>query len=210
MNNKKEIIKTILIIIIILGVILYSFILFKNDTEEFSYSNILVNELEENKDLYTQANIVENKKIKVYVTGEVNKPGVIELNKGDRIEDAINATGGVTKQADLNKVNLAYSLEDGQKIYIPNVNDLEDIEYITKENATGVIEGGSKQTDKININTDNINELTNLPGVGQALAQKIINYRKENGDFKKIEDLKNVSGIGDKKFESLRDYIIIK
>lgn len=205
-DNKKEKIKFILIIVVIFGVAIYYFICYRKNDEEISYTNILVNE-------NFEENVVDKEEIKstikVYVTGEVNNPGVIELNTGARIEDAINLSGGITQFANLKKVNLAYVLEDGQKLYIPNVNDKE-IDYISNDNGEGVIESEEKANSKVNINTNNINELMELPGVGEALAQRIINYRNENGKFKNIEDLKNVSGIGEKKFENLKEFIVVK
>lgn len=205
-DNKKEKIKFILIIVVIFGVAIYYFICYRKNDEEISYTNILVNE-------NFEENVVDKEEIKstikVYVTGEVNNPGVIELNTGARIEDAINLSGGITQFANLKKVNLAYVLEDGQKLYIPNVNDKE-IDYISNDNGEGIIESEEKANSKVNINTNNINELMELPGVGEALAQRIINYRNENGKFKNIEDLKNVSGIGEKKFENLKEFIVVK
>lgn len=205
-DNKKEKIKFILIIVVIFGVAIYYFICYRKNDEEISYTNILVNE-------NFEENVVDKEEIKstikVYVTGEVNNPGVIELNTDARIEDAINLSGGITQFANLKKVNLAYVLEDGQKLYIPNVNDKE-IDYISNDNGEGIIESEEKANSKININTNNINELMELPGVGEALAQRIINYRNENGKFKNIEDLKNVSGIGEKKFENLKEFIVVK
>lgn len=156
--------------------------------------------------------------MKVYVTGAVNFPGVVQLEVGSRIEDAINIAGGITENADLEKVNLAYSLEDGQKLYIPTKNE-EKTEYISTENGEEVVEDrkstsvsseGKTGNLKVNLNTDNARELESLPGVGPALAQKIMDYRKENGNFKSVEDLKNVSGIGDKKFESMKEYVLVK
>lgn len=156
--------------------------------------------------------VVEEKedKIKVYVTGAVNSPGVIELEEGARIQDAINLAGGTKEEANLENVNLAYCLEDGQKLYIPNINEKE-VEYISTENGDNVIEKTPDSNNfKVNINTGGVEELKTLPGVGDSLAQKIINYRNENGKFKTVDDLKNVSGIGEKKFESMKKYVKIK
>lgn len=97
--------------------------------------------------------------------------------------------GGLTEEADISKINLAYILSDGEKIYIANIND-EDIQN-TEENMQ------SSQAQKININTASISELTSLNGIGESLAKSVVEYRKKNGKFLKIEDIKNVSGIGD-------------
>lgn len=139
--------------------------------------------------------------ITVHITGAINNPGVVVLEEGSRIVDALEAAGGETDEADVNRLNLAYVLEDGEKLYIPSKNE-EEQEYITqgKDNM-------SKGQSKININVAQIEELITLPGVGEATANKIIEYRKENGKFQKIEDLKNVPGIGDSKFENIKTMI---
>ena len=208
MINKKEILKTCIIIIVIIVVIVCSIIFYKKETQEFIYYNIVEDEVEDNVE-----NDVEEivPKIKVYVTGEVNNPGVKELDEGSRIENAINISGGLTNQADIRNVNLAYPLEDGQKLYIPNINDEKKEEYISIENGSGIIENAKeKNGNKVNINKASVSELTKLPGVGESLAQRIITYRIENGNFTSIDDLKNVSGIGDKKIDSLKEYIVIR
>jgi competence protein ComEA len=121
---------------------------------------------------------------------------------------------GLTENADISEVNLAYPVEDGQKIYIPSKAEVEAAKKEEKSIET-VIEAGSPSTSsttkngKININTASLEELQKISGIGESLAQRIINYRTENGKFKTIEDLKNVSGIGDKKYESIKDQICI-
>jgi len=201
---SKNLFIKIITILIILIIIIYNFFLKKDDEEVFSYGDIVVrNEAESEA-------IEEVISIKVYVTGAVNNPGVIELPEGSRIEDAINLSGGITDLANLSEVNLAYTLEDGQKLYIPSINEKNDTEYVSVENGEKVIEGEkSSNSSKININKADIEKLKSLPGVGDALAQRIITYRNENGKFKSIEDLKNVSGIGNKKYDSLKEYIEI-
>lgn len=139
--------------------------------------------------------------ITVHITGAINNPGVIILEEGARIVDALKAAGGETEEADVNRLNLAYVLEDGEKLYIPSKNE-EEQEYIT-QGKDNMSEGQSK----ININSAQIEELITLPGVGEATANKIIEYRKENGKFQKIEDLKNVPGIGDSKYENIKTMI---
>lgn len=170
----------------------------------------------------------DEEKIYVYITGEVNVPGVVILNKGSRIVDAINAAGGTTVKANVSKVNLVYVLDDGMKVNIPNNNDLKnnpDFEYITMSSGDGANDAGvtgNSSVDSwpsnsgsvsnysvVNINTATQTELESLPGIGPSLALKIINYRKDNGKFSSIEEIKNVSGIGESKFESLKDFIAV-
>lgn len=126
--------------------------------------------------------------------------------------------GGNTEEADLSKVNLAYTLSDGQKVYIPKVGEEiseqnEFLEYISSgfgnndviEEKNGIAIGG----EKVNINTAKQTELETLPGIGPSTAQKIIDYRTKNGLFETIEDIQNVKGIGDGKFEEIKDNICV-
>lgn len=148
----------------------------------------------------TEENEETEEKIIVYITGEVKKEGVIELKYGSRIADAIEKAEGLTENANIKNVNLAYELEDGQKIYIPNKNEQETI--IPEENK--------EENQVININKANSDELQNLNGIGKSLAGTIIKYREENGKFKKIEELMNVPGIGENKFNNIKDKIKVK
>lgn len=159
--------------------------------------------------------------IYVDIGGAVNEPMLAELPRESRVEDAIVAAGGLTDEADLTSVNRAEFLEDGEKIYIPKL--AEDGSAVTdggvsgsKVTADGGIPGSngaaggaadSTPGGKININTADASLLQEITGVGPATAQKIINYRNTNGRFKMIEDIKNVSGIGDKTFEKMKDQI---
>ena len=209
MENKKIILKKIFVILIVLIISVCCFIFYRNEDEELFISEEI--SLEENT--YNNENILEIeevKKIKIHIAGEVNSSGVKELDEGSRIEDAINIAGGLTESANISNVNLAYPLEDGQKIYIPNINENIE-EYIVKENGEGIVEESKNSSSgRININKADTNQLCELPGVGESLATRIVTYREENGKFKSIEDLKNVSGIGEKKFESLKEYIVVK
>lgn len=204
MNKEKKIKLAITIaigIIVIIGIIKIVDIYYeKNNTEKISISNFIENENETEDEKC-------NTKIKVYITGEVKNQGVIELEEGDRIADAIEKAGGQTEQASLKNVNLAYQLEDGQKIYIPNVNDNET--EIIDDGASGVVDDTTNQT-VVNINKADETELQSLNGIGESLATSIVQYRKENGKFETIEDLKNVPGIGDSKFENIKEYIKVK
>lgn len=181
-----------------------------NEDEYIYYENIET----ENQEAVGKegADYEEDKEmITVHITGEVNYSGVVILKAGDRVVDAIEAAGGETAEADLNKLNLAYILNDGEKIYIPNKNQTsENEEYITSGIGEGITNTNNGATSKININSATAEELTQLPGVGEATANKIISYRQENGKFQNIEDLKNVPGIGNSKFENIKELISVK
>lgn len=145
-------------------------------------------------------------KIGVYISGEVKKEGVYYLKNNARVTDLIDIAGGLTQNADISKVNPAQKLNDSDKIIIPQKKLEDDIDgEIDGENesdSTTDIEG------KININTATKDELTTLSGIGEATANKIINYRKTS-PFKEIEDIMNVPGIGESKFNNIKDDICI-
>ena len=197
-NNKKIIVYILIGIVVVIASIKLIDIYYQNNNEEITIQNVLTTEDEPEK--------IENEIIKVYVTGEVKNQGVIELEQGSRIVDAIEKAGGQTEEANLKNVNLAYELEDGQKIYIPNKSE-ENTNEITDD---GVTEIDSKENDTININKANEKELQELNGIGESLASSIIKYREENGKFKNIEDLKNVPGIGESKFSNIKEKIKVK
>lgn len=203
MDKEKKIKLIIAIgigIIVIIGAIKIIDIYYeKNNTEQISISNFIENEKDNEKN---------DTNIKVYVTGEVKNQGVIELEEGARIADAIEKAGGKTEQANLKNVNLAYQLEDGQKIYIPNINDIET--EVVDDGASGIVADTTTTQGTININKADEIELQSLNGIGESLAASIVEYRKENGKFETIEDLKNVPGIGDSKFENIKAYIKVK
>ena len=207
LNKKQKII--VVVLIIIMCIVIGYYIISK--TEKYDYSDIekISNIIEEDQEV--DDNIIENK-IVIHITGEVEEEGVIELEKGARISDAIEEAGGTTEEADLSNVNLAYSLSDGQKVKIPNINE-KDEEIIVVEEKAGdniIIEGNKSKEEKININKAAQTEMETLPGIGPSTALKIINYRNEHGKFRNIEDIKNVSGIGDSKFENIKEYICVE
>lgn len=171
-------------------------------------------------------NIETENKIFIYVTGEVNNPGVIMLSENSRIIDAINSAGGTTNNANISKINLAYVLKDGMKVNVPSKEDLKNynnFDYITMSSGDGkndnISENESSLSSKsdksstnkstVNINIATQTELETLPGIGPSTALKIINYRNENGKFSSIDEIKNVSGIGDSKFENIKKYITV-
>lgn len=232
MSNFKKNQKLIIIIItsiIIAGIYYYIYIKDKN------FLDLQNQELEIEQD---QTNITENNiteedstdnNIVVHISGAVEQEGIVELKKNSRIADAIERAGGLKEEACMDKINLAYVLEDGMKIHIPTEKEMESQkemevkEYITKSsgsniednfksNSNSIQNSGSTtlvKNAKININTATQTQLETLPGIGSSTAIKIINYREQQGKFKSIEDLKNVSGIGDNKFNKIKDLICV-
>ena len=141
----------------------------------------------------------------VHVSGAVKDPGLVKLSYGSRVADAIEAAGGFSKKADDGSINLARKLEDGEHIQVFEVGKQTEsfIDEFPEETSD------SYQPNSVNINSATEQELQSLPGIGPATASKIIEYRNTNGPFSKIDELKNVSGIGDKKFESIASMICI-
>ena len=147
-----------------------------------------------------------NSMITVYVSGEVNKPGLIQIDSNARVSDAITACGNFTPLADKNAINLAQKLSDGTHIQVPTIKNSATTTSSTNNSSNSP---NDKSNDLVNINTATKEELDTLPGVGPATAEKILNYRQEHGNFQSIEDLKNVKGIGEAKFNKLQDKISI-
>lgn len=210
-NKKQKILLIIIISIITLGIIYYSQIV--KTTEEFDIDEQNL-EIVENKTEEKTEDIDQVAKIIVHVSGAVKQEGIVELEENSRVADAIELAGGVTENAYMKDVNLAELLEDGMKIYIPSKEEVEN----QKEsgNYVGNTNTSNKNTTdkndlntKVNINTATKEELDTLPGIGESTANKIINYREENGKFKSIEEIKEVRGIGDSKFEQIKDLIEI-
>ena len=149
---------------------------------------------------------IENNMIMVHISGEVYKPGIVEIESGKRLIDVVELAGGLKKDADLDRINLAKKLSDEEKIYIPKIGEEVSTEIGTITHTVG--DTNSKESTKVNINTCDKGELISLPGIGDVIADRIIEYRFTN-QFKSIEDIKSVSGIGDKKFEGIKELIKI-
>jgi len=147
-------------------------------------------------------------KIMVDVKGQIKQPGVYQANTGERVIDVISRAGGLTDKADQGMVNFAEHVKDEMIIYIPAKGETGISSPITSSGNPGLSVGSQKEA-KININKADETELQNLPGIGPAKAAAIIEYRNTSGPFKAVEDLKSISGIGDKTFEKLKDLIAI-
>ncbi|MBK5246116.1 MAG: helix-hairpin-helix domain-containing protein [Peptostreptococcaceae bacterium] len=155
--------------------------------------------------ILTGAGIEDVNYIYVDISGAVNSPGVLKLEENMRVYQAIEMIGGLKADADVSGINMAAKLEDENKIYIPKVGEkLETAAINNLQSKTGIDHNG-----KININTANSQQLQELSGVGPSTADKIIQYREEHGSYQIIEDIKNVSGIGDKTFAKFKDNICI-
>jgi competence protein ComEA len=144
----------------------------------------------------------------VDVRGAVVKPGLYSLPKGSRAQDALAAAGGMTADANVDRVNLAKLLTDGDQVLVPT-RTAQAFTTPAVASGTSVAAGPTSTPGKININTATVEDLDKLPGIGPALAQRIVDYRKAYGPFKKIDDLKNVTGIGDKLFEQIKNLITV-
>lgn len=199
---------------LIIGLIIALVALLANnfiDQEEDDFSNSKISlfssddEFEETKEDSNQTQASET--IKVHIAGEINKEGVYEVNNGDRLDDLVKRAGGLTKDANSKKINLAMKLEDQMKIYIPSIYDFEDETSSINDNLL-ISDKPSTEIEKININKASKEELMTLPNIGEKRANAIIEYR-ENSPFEKIEDIKNVTGIGEKFYQSLKDLITV-
>jgi competence protein ComEA len=164
-------------------------------------------QIQENIDLVATSSDIENNiemqesfnTIQVYVTGEVANPGVYVLNEDARVHEAVDMAGGLLSEAQDKNLNMAAKLRDGETLYVPSADE-------TGPSAAPSISAAVNS--RVNINTASAAELEQkLDGIGPALAQRIVEYRGSQGFFKKVEDLKKVSGIGDKKFEAIKEHI---
>lgn len=221
--NKNQKIIIIAIIICSLGIIIHYVYNQKEKELKTKDDDIEIIEDEEIPKSETNETIEKNKQtVIVYITGAVKKEGVYKLEENSRISDAIEIAGGLQDNANKEEINLAYILEDGMKIYIPkkeeklesntDKSNTEDRtqEYVTQNTKTNNSNKDSKEQSnsiKININKATQTELETLPGIGPSTALKIIEYRKENGKFKQIEDIKNVKGIGENKYNQIKSHI---
>jgi len=192
------------VIIIGIGIILY-----KNFNNE---DNLAIN----SPSNFSENNIAEKIEVPsviIHISGAVKNPGVYQLKSTDRVVDAVEIAGGITERANPDAINLAALLKDGQKIIIPykisNQVTVESDKNISK-NIEEVYSSSSSPSDQININTADDHTLQSLPGIGPVLSQKIIDYRNQNGLFEVIDDIKDVSGIGEKKFEGIKDLICVQ
>lgn len=192
--------KAIILILLIFSIVFFFIEYIQNDEDIINITEYYKEELDINSNEKDEKTNEENEKIAVYITGEIKKPGVYYINQGSRIDDVVKEAGGLKQEANIDQINLAKKVSDGEKIHIYKIG--EEVKESVQENT-------SYENGKVNINTADVSKLQTLTGIGQATANKIINYRNENGNFKSIEELKNVSGIGDSKYNAIKNDICI-
>lgn len=159
---------------------------------------IMVIEDTAEKSVYVDDPVVEDSCLYVYVCGAVSEEGVYKLNAGDRVVDAIQLAGGFSEDACTNAINLSEKLSDEQRIYIPTIDEMQQVLEIKEDDGC------------VNINTADEEKLTELTGIGQTRAKAIIEYRESHGGFNEIEEIMNVSGIGQASFEKIKDSIKVR
>ncbi len=188
------------IFLLVFGGIYYFFQ--SNSTTEESDVVVVTEETANSTELPEEPDNQNDTAVYVHVCGAVKKPGVYKINAASRICDAIEAAGGLMKKAAADNINQAESITDGQQIYIPYKEKTKDVSILSEHDT-------STDSSKVNINTATSAELTTLPGIGDAKATSILQYREEHGKFASIEEIKNVSGIKDGVYTQIEAYITV-
>lgn len=199
----------LIIAVIIAFVAGYYFLDERKSSSEINVAEIVPAEINEEEETVKpeQNQVKETESFIVDVKGQVKMPGVYSSSQEERVIDVVQRAGGLTENADESKVNFAEHIQDAMVIYIPAKGEEGSIPQGMTSNPTDT--GGNKQG-KINLNKADENDLQNLPGIGPSKAAAIMEYRETNGPFKSVEDLKNISGIGDKTFDKLKDLITVQ
>jgi competence protein ComEA len=139
--------------------------------------------------------------VRVYVSGAVHRPEVYQLPPGSIVKDAVDAAGGAVQDADLDRINLAVELRDQQQVHVP---------FWGEEGVPSQLDPGAETgAGLVDINVASASELESLPGIGPAMAQKIVSYRETNGPFETVADIVNVPGIGQAKYDGLKDFATV-
>ena len=194
--------KVITFVFCAIGILVFGGIYYSNATDQ--EKTVVSQDIEGQPSDETESSVGEMEQsqnaIFVHVCGAVKRPGVYDLNPDARVCDAIKAAKGLKKRAADTDVNQAQKVSDGEQIYIP----------YRSRNATEVSDGATNATDgRINLNSASLEELTTLPGIGDAKAASILAYREEHGSFASIEEIKNISGIKDGVYTKIEAYITV-
>lgn len=211
---KKENLLKYLLSIAIITIFLSVFLFYNISSSETEKQILSLNEFthEEESNEIKIEDVQEN--IFVEIKGEVLNPNVYELEKGSIVRDLILISGGLTEIGDTSNINQARELQNGECIVVLSKQEILDMknnsnEILKVDNVSSFNVESSFDDDKVNINTASKEELKTLSGIGEGLAEAIISYREENNGFNTIDDIKNVSRIGDKTFEKFKDKIIV-
>lgn len=206
-ENNAGMLKTAVVIMMVVAAFLFFSMNGENDeivlreTGSLSYVSS-ENTASDQHDMKENTNSGEEVEILyVDIAGEVNSPGVYQMTPGSRVFEVIEKAGGLTENADVARLNRAGIVSDGEKITVPSVKD-----SLQEAQGSAV---GSPDDGLVNINTANEEELTKLTGIGPSTARKIIEYREQHGAFVKTEDIMNISGIGNKTYENIKDFIVV-
>ena len=213
LNYKKYLFLGLGILLLIIS--LYFYFKFDNNDNSVVTNNVVSDIVSTTKE------ILKNNTIYVDIKGSVKNPGVYEFNEGERVIDAINKAGGLSKNATTDNINLSKKLVNEMVVYVFNKSELTTTkiensldtlckcETIEVNNCVSNNETNNNINSKININTDNKDKLMTLNGIGSSKADAIIEYRNKNGNFKSIEDIINVSGISSILYEKIKDNITV-
>ncbi|HEM2549073.1 TPA: helix-hairpin-helix domain-containing protein [Streptococcus suis] len=199
------------------GLLMATFLIFSQPTKsdqtgltDFPQTEQTSSSQEQVDEVSAEGNTEESKEpsqLVVDVKGAVEKPGLYTLEVGSRVNDAVEAAGGLTSQADPKSINLAQKLSDEAVVYVASKD--ENISVVASTTASSAMSQEEKSTSLVNLNTATEADLQTISGIGAKRAADIIAYREANGGFKSVDDLNNVSGIGDKTMESIRPYVTV-
>lgn len=215
MDQLQGMIKKPIFMLILLGLVLVVYLQRNQSDDQLTLvsENLVESSTEQNQTNSEQIETSKRSLIFVDLQGEVERPGVYQLELGSRMVDLLEKAGGLTQEAYDRNINRAMILEDQMSIYIENIHEIDQQDAINIE-AIVRPEDPDKKVDNssalININLAEVEELQTLKGIGPAKAQAIVSFREENGAFESIESIKDVPGIGPKIFENIKAMIVVK
>lgn len=201
-ENKKNKIKIVAVPVLVIAAVLFFWL--NSGSDEIKIDEGNSSAIEEDGVFQQEVNSTQSH-LYVDIGGEVMKPGVYEVSDGTRLFEVIDKAGGLTEDADIDGINRAETVQDGQKIMIGRHGENPD-ENRDSYSANNVTDSGEG---KVNINTADAAALQTIPGIGPSKADRIIEYRESEGKFNEIDDIKNISGIGNKTFESIKEFITV-
>lgn len=204
MKDKIKYIEIAVAVVLCIGAVVFGMIIGNKDEDT-----------DNNKNKYEEAIFVDAEafdgekesigKIVVEIKGEIKKPDVYTLDEGKILKDLIELAGGITEEGDISNINRARKLVNNECVVVSKKGEV----VASGEGSSGVLNSGSVSNGLVNINTATVSELDALPDIGPSRAEAIIKYREKSGGFKSVEEIKNISGIGEKSFEKLKERICV-